>query len=129
MLPDSAKEDDASESLISGQKISSAPDDSGIVRDSSLGPVPSTSRGYSQQKEDSLAGLNQIENSLEQLQSDTTVGTEAFPLLQSIQKDVKTLGNVLTAFIASEHQFRRQMCNDMTAIKELLGTEQSRSLY
>ena len=53
--------------------------------------------------------------------------SEAMPLLKSIEKDVKSLGKILTTFIESEHQFRRQVCTDMTAIKELLGTEQSRS--
>ena len=118
-------------SLLDGQKChsnefgSSTPKDSGIVPDLSPGLVPSSSGSI--QPEDGLAAINQIEGSLEELRSKNTVRTEAIPLLKSIEKDIKSLGKILTAFVASEHQFRRQMCTDMTAIKELLGTEQSRS--
>ena len=102
--------------------------ESGIVRDSSLGPVPSTS-SVSFAPKDKVDVFERIEKSVEQLQSDTSAidQPEAISILKSIQTDVRTHGEILTAFIASQHQFQHQVSSEMAAIKGMLEVEQARS--
>ena len=51
---------------------------------------------------------------------------EALSLLQSIATEVKTQGEKLNAFIASQHEFRKQVCNDMAGIKNFLELDNAR---
>ena len=77
----------------------------------------------------STSALDNIESSLQLLRSGPSSGdfdNEALTLLKSIESEVKTQGEMLNAFIATEHQFRRQVSNEMAGIKELLQIENAR---
>ena len=91
---------------------------SNIVRDSSLGPVASTS-----------AGAYQMDHTVKELESNLGTelnSTEGLRLLKSIASDVKAQGEILTAFIASQHEFKKQVTTEVSGIKKLLEMDHAR---
>lgn len=130
MSPEKSKlgnEQSRSKLLTPGSKISLSPNSQSLVRDSSLGPNATF------EKEDPTPGSStsyyQSENTADDLRSTSPPvlnNPEALSLLQSIATDVKTQGEILTAFIASQHEFRKQVCNEMSGIKKLLEIDNAR---
>ena len=99
---------------------------SNIVRDSSLGPaaslephsVPLTS-----------AAAYQMDHTVKELESNLGTelnSTEGLRLLKSIASDVKAQGEILTAFIASQHEFKKQVTTEVSGIKKLLEMDHAR---
>ena len=91
---------------------------SNIVRDSSLGLVASTS-----------AGAYQMDHTVKELESNLGTelnSTEGLRLLKSIASDVKAQGEILTAFIASQHEFKKQVTTEVSGIKKLLEMDHAR---
>ena len=52
--------------------------------------------------------------------------TEGLRLLKSIASDVKAQGEILTAFIASQHEFKKQVTTEVSSIKKLLEMDHAR---
>ena len=79
-------------------------------------PLPSTSHDAI------VSSLKEIRTS----SSSENFDKGALTVLKSIESEVKTQGEMLSAFIASGHQFRRQVANELAGIKELLAIENAR---
>ena len=105
------------------------------VQDSSLGPnnhlgSPSgkANEASSMSSNQSSPALNDIENQVrheieESMDNEETPKTS---LLKSILAEQKQQGEMLAAFIASQHQFQRQITAEVSGIKQILQTEQNR---
>ena len=132
---DASSEDNdatASVSLISDQKaIPSTSKEylSSPVRASSLRPYRSSDDGASGSAEHfPLASMSILDNVAEKVGElgSKVADPEALSLLKSIETEVKSQGKILTAFVDSTHEFRRQMTNEISGIKELLETNKAR---
>ena len=103
------------------------------VQDSSLGPndhpgSPSGKANEASSSNQSSPALNDIENQVRQ-EIEESMDNEETPktsLLKSILAEQKQQGEMLAAFIASQHQFQRQITAEVSGIKQILQTEQNR---
>lgn len=113
------------------------------VQDSSLGPATNLQRESNESSKPApnsspqgdSAALDAIESTVEKFPSDL-MSNEALPILKSIltevkagKSEVKQQGEILAAFIASEHEFRRQVTSELSEIKELFKIENARWVH
>ena len=78
------------------------------------------------------AALNVIESADDNFPSEM-INHEALSVLKSIaaevkavKSDVKQQGEIMNAFIASEHEYRRKVTSELSEIKELFKIENAR---
>ena len=60
----------------------------------------------------------------EQLDNEQSVGSSQ--ILQSILTEVRAQGEILTAFVASQHEFKKQVTNEILGIKNVLESSLAR---
>ena len=110
------------------------------VRDSSLGLIrdlETESNGSSKPASkmslhSASAALNVIESAVDKFPSEM-INHEALSVLKSIVTEVKAVksnvqqqGEIMNAFIASEHEYRRKVTSELSEIKELFKIENAR---